>query len=485
MRRALYSSVAVLATLMPMQALAADVSEQGAREIAEKLTYYLPKDIVDSGFITVKAATNRYELSVDFAPLLAKVPKDQFSISGLKPFVHYLMPQDDGLWKVEYNDRLNVSGHFTAEGKKQNFTYIIDRMNFEGLYDPSITYFTSGKYLLDKITISSDGADPAKVNATIASMNADMKGEKVGEGFVNLTSTMEMKNFAETIADPNMGVVDITAAQMTGDVRADRLGVVALRDLVVFVLDKVKSQSEKLTAEEDARLKQLIKANVPFVDNFVENIKLNDIAVKAQGLEGGLQELGYKIEFNGIKADTRAGFEVSIANPTVPAGLLPPGTEAALPKTASMGVGVKGLNVEGVLSYIVEHADFTKAEPLTPQQSAELGDIVLPGGWMNIDFYNVTAKSDVYDFSLSGTMQVNPDNSDKPKADITITARDLDGTVKFLQDNAKTVPEFGQASFVILMMKGFGEAQADGSMVWNVKVDENGKVLVNGREMPT
>lgn len=484
MRRALYSTVAIFATFFPMQSMAADVSAAGAQEIAEKLTHYLPKDIVDSGFLKVTAGTNRYELSVDIEPLLAKIPKDQFSISGLKPFVQYLTPQDDGLWKVESNDRLNVSGQFTAEGKKQNFTYIIEKMVFDGLFDPSITYFTSGHYNLDKLSITTDSEGGQKVAATIDSMVADFKGDKVGEGFVNLSSSMEMKNLVETVTDANTGPIDISVASITGTATADKLGVVALRDLVVFALDKAKTQADKLTPEEDAKLKALIKANVPFVDKLVEDIKLHDVKVKAQGLEGGLEELGYKIEFNGIKADTRAGFEVSIANPTVPAGILPPGTEAAMPQTASMGVAVAGLNVEGVISYLLENADFTKPEPLTPAQSTELGKIVLPGGWMNVEFYNVAAKSAVYDLSLTGTMQVNPDDSSKPRADITITARDLDKTVKYLQDNSKTVPEFGQASFVLLMMKGFGDAKADGAMVWNVKLDEAGKVTVNGREMP-
>jgi hypothetical protein len=484
MRPALYSSVAIFATFLSTQAVAADISQETADKITSALTLYLPKDIVDTGFLKVTPGTNRYELSVDFEPLLAKVPKDQFSISGLKPFIQYLTPQDDGLWKVEANDRLNVSGQFAAAGKKSSFTYIIEKMTFDSLFDPSVSYFTSGHYSLDKarITTNTDGAE--KVEATIESIVADHKGDKIGEGLINLSSTMEMKNIVETIIAPDAGTVKISAASMTGDVKADRMGIVALRDLLVFAFDKAKTGSEKLTAEEDTKLKALIKANVPFVDNLVEDIRFHNVKVGAQGLEGGMEELGYKLDFNGIKADTRVGFEISALNPTVPAGILPPGTEVAVPQTASMGVAVTGLNVEGMVSYLLENADFTKSEPLTPAQSAEIGKIVSPSGWVNVEFYNVTAKSPVYDLSLSGTMQVNPDNSDKPRADITITARDLDKTVQYLQDNSKTVPEFGQASFMVLMMKGFGKSEADGSMTWNVKLDEGGKVTVNGREMP-
>jgi hypothetical protein len=70
MRTALYSTVAIVVAFSPLQAGAAEVSEAGAKQIFEKLTYYLPKDIVDTGFLKVKPGTQRYELSVDIAPFL-------------------------------------------------------------------------------------------------------------------------------------------------------------------------------------------------------------------------------------------------------------------------------------------------------------------------------------------------------------------------------------------------------------------------------
>lgn len=483
MRRALFSSVAMFATLLPLQASAADVSEAGAREIVDKLTYYLPKDIVDTGFLKVKAGTNRYELSIDLQPLLKDLDKTKFSITGLKPFVQYLTPQDDGLWKLESSDRLNVSGQINADGKKTSFTYIIDKIEGSALFDPVLTFTRSADVKFENLKVTTE-TGPARVEATMQSYSGTTTTSNINGGVVDLVSIMNGVGLNETITDPASGEVNITVASMDGRAQMDRVGIVALRDLIVFGLDKWKAKVDKLTPEDSIKLKALIKANVPFVDNLVEDIQFHDVKVKAQGLEGGFDQLGYKFDFNGIKADTRAGFEVNIENPKVPTGILPPGTEAAVPQTASMGVAVTGLNLEGVASYLVENADFTKSEPLTPEQSAELGKIVLPGGMMNIEFYNVAAKSAVYDLSLSGTMKVNPDNSDKPVADVTITAKDLDKTVKYLQDNSKTVPEFGQASFMVLMMKGFGEASPDGSMVWNVKLDEAGKVLINGREMP-
>jgi hypothetical protein len=237
MRKALLSTVATLAIILPFQTQAAQIDQAGADQIKEKLTYYLPKDIVDTGFLKVTPAANRYELSVDLLPLLKDVKKEVFTINGLKPFVHYLTPQDGGMWKVEVNDNFDVSGSVTAEGKKQDFTYKIEKMMFDGIFDPSISYFTTGKYTIDKVKMTMTGGE-ANIDMSMDTMSADMKGDKVADGIVDLSGTMAMSNLTETIVDKTSNVV-ISANSMTGTIEAKRLGINALRDLLVFGLDLV------------------------------------------------------------------------------------------------------------------------------------------------------------------------------------------------------------------------------------------------------
>lgn len=481
MRKALLSTVATLAIILPFHAQAAEIDQAGADQIKERLTYYLPKHVVDTGFLKVTPAANRYELSVDLMPLLKDVKKEVFTINGLKPFVHYLTPQDGGMWKVEVNDNFDVNGSFTAEGKKQDFTYKIDRMVFDGMFDPSISYFTTGKYTLDKINMTMSGGEP-NVTMSVDSLSADMKGDKVGEGIVDLYSTMSMSKLSETITGTATPAVLISADSMSGTVEAKRLGINALRDLLVFGLDLIKSDVQKLDQAQADKLKSLIRANIPFTDKLDEQLKFDGVKVTAQGMDVSLESFTYGIGFTGLKKDASARFNMGLTKPVIPAGLLPPGTEGVVPDSANFAVAISNLDLEGVVNYMLEHADFTKPEPLTPEQSAAINKIILPDGKMHIEFSDVYAKNSTYDLSLAGTMMVNPDDSDKPVVDVTITARDLDKTIKYLQDNANKVPEFGQASFMVLMMKGFGKVEG-GATVWNVKLDEAGKVMINGQEM--
>ncbi|MCV3764822.1 hypothetical protein [Rhizobium sp. TRM95796] len=483
MRKALFAATAVALVLSPVASRAAEINEAGAQKLLDSLTYYLPKNVNDSGFLRVTPGSQRYELRMDFSALLKDVDPKTFAIEGLKPISYFLTPQDDGMWKAELSDRLDVSGSFTADGRPSTFVYKIEKMTGDALYDPAVSFFRTSNSAYENVAITTQtGAE--MVDIAVAKASQDMRLENVTDGRGDLVSNFGLSGLSETINSPGQaGQVRIDAASMDGRVQLDKAGLAPLRDLVVFVLDLIKSGQQNLTAEQNTRLKALIRANVPLVDNLVEDIHIRDVKVNASNMNFSAADIGYKLAFNGLKPDSRFEFEVSATDPTAPAGLLPPGTEGALPKSLSFGMAMRSLNLEGMMTYLADHADFTKDQPLTPQQSEELGKIVLPDGKMNFEFTNVAAKSDVYDIALTGTMQVDQAQSDKPNMNVDIVARDFDKTVKFLQDNAATVPEFGQGAFMALMMKGFGREQPDGSILWNVKMGADGEVFINGQAM--
>ena len=103
---------------------------------------------------------------------------------------------------------------------------------------------------------------------------------------------------------------------------------------------------------------------------------------------------------------------------------------------------------------------------------------------MTVEFEDVSAVSPIYDLQVSGKMTVYPDEKDRHSADVTITMRDFDKTITYLQRNAAKVPQFAQASFGLLMMKGLARKGDDGAQIWDLAVGEDGKVLINGQPLP-
>lgn len=187
---------------------------------------------------------------------------------------------------------------------------------------------------------------------------------------------------------------------------------------------------------------------------------------------------------NGIAHSTRVGFGFGVDKPRPPAGILPAAFAEAVPERATFKAAVTNLDLAGAVDYLIDHADFTKAEPLTEAQNKEIGRIVLPGGAMIVEFEDVSAVSPVYDLHLAGRMRVYPDQKDRHSAEVTLTMRDFDKTVAYLQKNAAAVPQFGQAAFGLLMMKGLARDAGGGAQAWDLTVGEDGKVLVNGRPLP-
>ena len=481
MRRQILMASAALALVYASPAVAQEVSPAEAEGIQQRLTRYLPKDMVAAGLVTVKAATSFYELRFDPAVLLDKAKTGAVSVEGLKPMTAYLRPMPEGTYRIESNESLDVKGSVAIADQKNAFSYVIDSMKLDGIYDPEILYFTSADWSAKRLAFSSTSAKES-VTASFGETAMRIAAEKKEAGSLDISSTGVMKAFTETITGGENGRVDIAADAVDIDVSMDGARYKVMQDLVFFVLDNM--HKDKLEPAEARQFMDLLQACLPVFDNLTETIKATNVAVGTQQGTFGADAVTYDIAMNGIAHSTRFGFGFGVEKPKLPAGLLPAAYEGVLPERATVKLAIADLDLAGVVDYLAEHADFTKAEPLTEEQNKELGRIVLPGGAMTVEFEDVSAVSPAYDVHLAGRMTVYPDDKERRSADVTITMRDFDRTIAYLQQNAAAVPEFGQASFGLLMMKGLARDAGNGAQAWDLTVGEDGKVLINGRPLP-
>lgn len=481
MRRQILMASAACALVFSSPALAQQVSPSEAESIQQKLTRYLPKEMVDAGLVTVKAASSFYELRFNPTVLLEKAKTGAVKVEGLKPMTAYLRPMPEGTYRIEANDSFDIKGTVDAAPGKNAFTYLIDSMKLDGIYDPEILYFTSADWTAQKLAFSTTSPQES-VTASFGETAMRVAAEKRGEGTLDVTSTGVMKAFAETITGGPSGRVDIGADTIDIDVSMDGARYKVMQDLVFFVLDNM--HKDTLEAADAARLKEMLRASLPVFDNLTETIKASNVTVGTDKGNFGADTVTYNIDMNGIAHSTRVGFGFGVEKPKTPAGVLPAAFVEAVPDRATFKAAVTNLDLAGAVNYLVDHADFTKPEPLTDEQNKELGKIVLPDGSMTVEFEDVSAVSPIYDVHLSGRMLVYPEQKDRHSADVTITMREFDKTVAYLQKNAATVPQFGQAAFGLLMMKGLARDAGGGTQAWDLKVGEDGKVLINGQPLP-
>ena len=481
MRRQILMASAALALVSASPAFAQEISPTEAESIQQRLTRYLPREMIDAGLVTVKAASSFYELRFNPAVLLDKAKTGAVKLDGLKPMTAYLRPMPEGTYRIEANDSLDIKGSVDIADGKNSFSYVVDSMKLDGIYDPEILYFTSADWSARRLAFSSTSPKES-VTASFGETAMRVEAEKKDAGTLDISSTGVMKAFAETITGGPSGRVDIGADTVDIDVSMDGARYKVVQDLVFFVLDNM--DKDKLEAADATRLKDLLRASLPVFDNLTETIKASNVTVGTEKGTFGAETVSYNLAMNGIAHSTRFGFGFGVEKPKPPAGVLPAAYEGALPERATFKAAVADLDLAGAVTYLIEHADFTKPEPLTEEQNKEIGRIILPGGAMTVEFEDVSAVSPIYDVHLAGKMLVYPEDKDRHSADVTITMRSFDKTVAYLQQNAAAVPQFGQAAFGLLMMKGLARDAGDGAQAWDVTVGEDGMVLINGRPLP-
>ena len=342
------------------------------------------------------------------------------TIEGLKPLTTYLRPMPGGTYHVEANDSLDIKGTLEAAEGRNSFSYVVEAMKLDGVYDPDILYFTSADWSARKLAFSSTSPRES-VTASFGETAMRIATDKKAAGTLDISSTGVMKAFAETVTGGPSGRVDIGADRVDIDVSMDGARYKVVQDLTFFVLDNLHKQ--QLDATDGARLKELLRGVLPVFDNLTETVKASNVTVGTQQGTFGADAVTYDLGMNGIAHATRVGFGFDIEKPKPPAGILPAAFEEALPERATFKAAVADLDLAGAVDYFVDHADFTKPKPLTDEQGREMGRIVLPGGAMTVEFEDVSAVSPVYDVHLTGRMTVYPDEKDRHDAAVTITMR--------------------------------------------------------------
>lgn len=481
MRMQILMATAGLVLVSTSPAFAQEISPAEAESIQQRLTRYLPQEMIDAGLVTVKAATSFYELRFNPTALLDKARTGAVQLEGLKPMTAYMRPRPEGTYHIEAKDSFDIKGSVDVAAGKNSFSYLVDTMKLDGIYDPEILYFTSADWSAKRLAFSSTSPNES-VTASFGETAMRVSAEKKDAGTLDISSTGVMKAFAETITGGPSGRIDIGADTVDIDVSLDGARYKVVQDLVFFALDNM--HKDKLDTTDAAKLKDLLRASLPVFDNLTETIKASNVTVGTDKGTFGAQTVTYDLAMNGIAHSTRFGFGFGVDKPTLPAGVVPAAYEGAVPERATFKAAVTDLDLAGAVTYLVEHADFTKPKPLTDEQNREIGRIIMPGGAMTVEFEDVSAVSPIYDVHLAGKMVLYPEEKDRRSADVTLTMRSFDKTIAYLQQNIAAVPQFGQASFALLMMKGLARDAGDGAQAWDLTVGEDGKVLINGRPLP-
>lgn len=468
-------------TLLSPAAYAADITYDGAKQVEDTLNRSLPTTIAKTGIIKVRPGTTDYDVTVDLPSLLKQFAPASLTVTGLEPFLYLIHPQDDGSWSVSHKGGLDIQASATENGKDTHFSYKADTLDVNGIYEPDLLLPRSADAATSNVHMAMQSPEQ-DLDASIGAIMVNVTGDMAGKDKISYHMTGKASDFSETVTAANAPKFTFSYKGQTDDMSMNGLAYASLRDLVDFVL-KHKDQKH-LGKANQKELKERVRNTLPLYDDITGSTEMTGLKVSTDMGDFSAESLHYSVSSNGLSDKAKFSVGLQLSNPSAPAGLLPEAFEAAMPETIAAKLSVEDIDLSGGISAFMEHADFDAPEPITDAEAAKLPDIFFPGGALTLRYDDVSAKSAVYDFSLSGISDIDVRQKGRETTDAILYARDFDKTIAYLQDNAKTVPQFGQAAFVALMMKGFAKTAPDGRQMWHVTVDEDKKVTINGQPFP-
>ncbi|TCU17190.1 hypothetical protein [Rhizobium sullae] len=460
---------------------AAEINQDGANAIRDHLNNLLPEDIAKSGVVAVNPAGTRYEIIYDLAKLLSKVNPADFAIGGLKPISMFATPQDNGLWNVEGDNSLNVSGHFKGpDQKRTEFTYSIASLAYTSIFDPAISYFRSGDFSAKDIKVTS-ATDTEQVNASVGDVKYKLTSADSAAGRMDFAVNGTLTAFAEQVSGKEMPPVHITADAIDFDARVNSLPAKELRDIVVFALDH--AEEKQISKENEEKLKAMLRDAFPLISSLEETIDLHNLAVTGAAGGGGAKSFGYRLTVDGPSDATRLGVAMNAADVTFDSPMVPAAYSAFLPQAVDVQFGIPDMDFAAFGDEFMK-LDLTKSRGEGEDAGKKAVERLFRDGKFVMDFPKISAKSGVYDIDMSAKVESRLDaGKDEYALQASILARDYDKTIAAVQELAKANPELNQASFGMLMVKGFAKTDPDGRQRWDVTVSPDGSVTVNGQQI--
>ncbi|MDE1995441.1 MAG: hypothetical protein KGI75_23270, partial [Rhizobiaceae bacterium] len=109
MRSRAIAAAAVFSISLAGISQAADVSEQGAKDLRNALTHSLSRDLARSDFVTVKPGAGEYEITYDFEKFFDKINSSVLSVTGLKPLTLMAEPLEHGQWGIKGDNAVDFA----------------------------------------------------------------------------------------------------------------------------------------------------------------------------------------------------------------------------------------------------------------------------------------------------------------------------------------------------------------------------------------
>jgi hypothetical protein len=480
MQRTIRAFLIATTLFSPATSWAQSPDEVGAKKIEEAVKTYGPGVLSKPGAVRVSPDGDGYRLAFDMVKLIADIVAPM-TTQEATPRAFKIIEQADGKWSFDSTGPFGLTTQYLAADRSASLALSTETSAIKGVFDPGIVFprqtdisFANG------VATLRDSRDALKIGIKDGKTSSGVVDLPEGRNDVN--GTFALQDVSATHGTFPQPEVKVSAEKIDGTYKLGKVDLAGMAALLRFW--KVTAPGKEistLTAAQRDELRALLVKHTPGIDE----AGITATGTNLTALEGGkgfrLERLDYETRWEGIGGRAALVMGAKLNNLSVDAGVWPKGLEAILPKEAALNIRASGFDLGALWK--------DAAQVRTKQETAALPRdhfmaMFLPEGKMTVDFKDSFARSSFYDLTLSGQLFVGRDSRKPPLGTLTVTAKDLDKTIKYLQDNTKSVPIFGQVTFGTMMLKGLGKPGPEGATVWEFKYEEGGKITVNGQPLP-
>lgn len=474
-----YSSMIALPLSLCASLASAEATPEGAAALTTTFQSYLG---TTEGVVAVTVEGASYVVTIDPAPLVAKIPADGVQAS-VTPLNLTLTDNEDGTW--DYNLDQPVSMTY-AMPDVMNTKTDYGSVKLSGVFDEALGDSVEYQLEISDVVSQQTQTDPivGEVVAKVTQDSMTIDGTAVAATMgVDGQFTSEVSGISYEMAMP-MGegappmTLKATIAGGSGSGGLKGYKPQALYGLFAWF---VAHSDQALIEADKAGLKTQLQSALPIFENFSVTMSYTDIAVVSPVGEFGLDEAAVVVDMNGAVANGKFRESFTLTGLTVPEGALPPFVTPLVPTDLTLDFAVSKFDLAAAASLGLGLLDLPTGTPPGPEFEGQMLAALLPDGVVDITLAPGGATAPAYTLGFEGSMTAGP-AMPMPVGKGIVTLKGLDQIKTALMASP---PEMGMQEMAPMldMAQAMAKLGADGTLVWEVESTATGGLLVNGTDL--
>lgn len=465
---------ALLLTTSPL-AVHAGTTPEDAAKLKASLQAYLGGD---GSAVKITPDGDGYKVTID-SSALAKIAQANGIELNLQAPDFDLKPLGNGKWKIHQEGPFKVA----IKSKDQmDISEQADSAVIDGEFDEALGTFTTLNATVKNIAVTEAIQDAKGMTANVSlkyeNLDTTMTGVAGTGGGVDFKLGYKVGHgdLIEDISNKGEPPLHLVIKMDDGSAVGTMTNAKSLSILQIIKFFNAHPTKE-LRGKDQAAFKTILADMLPLFGTMQMTGTIGKTTVESPLGTFSAQKVGVTLAANGAVKDGNFAESLSLEGLVMPPSLVPPWAASLVPKSSSLGFSVSGFDVETVAKAAIAAADFTKEPPISEQVSNSFAAMLLPKGSVKVTLSNTAVSNDTYKITLDGSADAGP--AAQPTGKAHITAKGLDDIMKAIQAAPPEAGLQGGAAAVVVA-KGMGKAESDGSISWDVEATPDGKITVNG-----